>query len=182
MPSFPSLLIKRRALFGAVTLLCLLWHIFLPTLVNVGLVPRLYVMPTHCQPVELNTHHELGHHHMTMPDGHVMTMAVMPNDMSKMDMSVQAHASTVQAKVLQPFQTAHAHEVFILAAEIMKHCPLCSHGLEGAVLAPLFAFVLALLVCWFAVVRCLQHLWPKLRFISPPDFVHPLKQAPPVVA
>jgi hypothetical protein len=170
-------MLAYRSVFGAIMLCCLLWHLFLPTLVSLGVVPRLYVMPSHCQPVELS------HHNMHMSNGHMMNMADMPHDMAHMDMNSRSEQlSPVQEKHLQPFHAAHAHQVFTLAAEIMKHCPLCSHGLEGAVLAPLFAFVLALLVCWFAIVRCLRHIWPKLCFISLPDFFHPLKQAPPVVA
>jgi hypothetical protein len=47
--SFRQHLLKWRASLGAITLLCLLWHIFLPTMVHIGVVPALYAMPSHCQ-------------------------------------------------------------------------------------------------------------------------------------
>ena len=79
--SFRQHLLKWSASFGAITLLCLLWHIFLPTLVHTGVVPALYAMPTHCQVTNIqnslmlsephsNDHHDMHHQQHLQPTGH----------------------------------------------------------------------------------------------------------------
>lgn len=87
-----------------------------------------------------------------------------------------------KAEPIEPFQTPHAHAVFALAAAIMKHCPLCSSGLDGALLAPILAFILVLLACWFAVVRFLATIYRQAYIYFSPDFIQPLKHAPPLFA
>ncbi|MFW2125416.1 hypothetical protein ACG94O_21215, partial [Acinetobacter ursingii] len=67
--SFRQHLLKWRACLGAITLLCLLWHIFLPTMVHIGVVPALYAMPSHCQVTNIQNSlidsdsHSSHHHH-----------------------------------------------------------------------------------------------------------------------
>jgi hypothetical protein len=174
MPTLRQQLVKRRTLLGAVTLFCLLWHILLPTMVHVGLVPALFVMPTHCQPAMLAVnaqgsaapHAQHASHDHAAPDH-------SSHNHTAMQQSMAAPAETDR------FNTQHAHEVFALAAKIMKHCPLCSHGLEGGILAPILALVFILLACWFAVVRSLCHTWTITAYIPRFSFVLPLKHAPP---
>lgn len=197
MPTFRQQLVKRRTLLGAVTLFCLLWHILLPAMVHVGLVPALFVMPSHCQPTiqtgmlmankqDNAAAQSMSHDHamLTHMQHDVMSGSMPDHMMSHMD---HRHMSDHQ---LQPhmaapaetdrFHTPHAHEVFALAAKIMKHCPLCSHGLEGGILAPLIALVFVLLACWFAIVRCLCHTWTENKYVPRFSFVLPFKHGPPV--
>jgi hypothetical protein len=73
--SFRQHLLKWRASLGAITLLCLLWHIFLPTMVHTGVVPALYAMPTHCQVTEIKnasliTQTHSSHHQHSMHEMH----------------------------------------------------------------------------------------------------------------
>ncbi len=74
----------------------------------------------------------------------------------------------------------HAQAVFALASQIMKHCPLCSHGLDAAVIIPLLAFVLIFLLAWFSRVRCLCYTWTEDLHIPRIIYTLPLKQAPPL--
>jgi hypothetical protein len=176
LPSFRERLIKRRALLGVVTLLCLLWHILLPSMVNIGLIPTLYSMPTHCLPnvMPATIHHSNTSQHSAMQhDMHSMPM------MMAHDASANVHQVAHTANI-DKFHTAHAHAVFELAAKIMKHCPLCSHGLEGGLLAPFIILLVALILRWFAVVRSLCHTWVIARYIPLVDYILPFKQAPPL--
>ncbi|MFI8032887.1 hypothetical protein ACH8I4_03250 [Acinetobacter sp. ABJ_C3_5] len=162
--SFRQHLLKWRAYFGAVTLLCLLWHIFLPTMVHTGVVPALYAMPSHCQVTEIQnvslmsqTHS--GHHQRSMHDMH--------------------HGPQLQhAKHAQ--LSEYAQQVFALASQIMKHCPLCSHGLDAAAIVPLIAFIIIFLLAWFSRVRCLCHSWTEDLHITRIFYIFPIKQAPPL--
>lgn len=182
MPTLRQQLVKRRTLLGAVTLFCLLWHILLPTMVHVGLVPALFVMPIHCQPAMLavNAQGSAAPHAVhTQHASHDHAA----HDHSLHDQSSHNHAAMQQSMAAlaetDRFNTQHAHEVFALAAKIMKHCPLCSHGLEGGILAPILALVFILLACWFAVVRSLCHTWTITTYIPRFSFVLPPKHAPP---
>ena len=205
MPTFRQQLVKRRTLLGSVTLFCLLWHMLLPTMVHIGLVPALFVMPSHCQPDVLaevqqgstSTPASIqpmppGMHMMmdgAMPDhamGQMMGHAMSHHNSHSMSPAEHMHMSGAMphahgdAPETDRFHTQHAHEVFALAAKIMKHCPLCSHGLEGGILAPLIALVFVLLACWFAVVRCLCHTWTENKYFPRFSFILPFKHAPPV--
>ncbi|HCD61803.1 hypothetical protein [Acinetobacter nosocomialis] len=157
--SFRQHLLKWRTLLSAITLLCLLWHIFLPTLVQIGIVPELYTMPSHCQSVVLehSTHQQnfnMEQHHPS--HGH-------------------HHMESIQNK----FHTKHAQEVFALATQIMKHCPLCTHGLDAAILIPLIALIFVLILRWFNRVRCLCHKWTIQLELPLTFYILPIKHAPP---
>ncbi len=77
------------------------------------------------------------------------------------------------------FHTKHAQEVFALATQIMKHCPLCTHGLDAAILIPLIALIFVLILRWFSRVRCLCHTW-TIQLELPLTFsILPIKHAPP---
>lgn len=161
--SFRQHLLKWRASLGAVTLLCLLWHIFLPTMVHIGVVPALYAMPSHCQVTDIQNSlmasetHSIHHH----------TMHHMQHE-QHMQHAEHSHLSE------------HAQAVFALASQIMKHCPLCSHGLDAAVIIPLLAFVLIFLLAWFSRIRCLCYTWTEDLHIPRIFYTLPLKQAPPL--
>ena len=85
---------------------------------------------------------------------------------------------------LQP--TAHdqlsdyAKEVFALASQIMKHCPLCTHGLDAVAIIPLIAFILIFVLAWFSRVRCLCYTWSEDLHIPRIFYIFPIKQAPPL--
>lgn len=162
--SFRQHLLKWRASLGAVTLLCLLWHIFLPTMVHTGIVPALYAMPSHCQVTviqnaSLMTQTHAGHHSHAMHDMH---------HTQQLQSSNHAHLSD------------HAQQVFALASQIMKHCPLCTHGLDAAVLIPLIAFIFIFLLAWFGRVRSLCYTWTEDLHIPRIFYIFPTKQAPPL--
>lgn len=160
--SFRQHLLKWRTVLGAITLLCLLWHIFLPTMVHTGIMPALYAMPSHCQVTEIqNTMmltQEHTHHH------------------SMHKMSYQQHLQHAQHSQLSEY----AQEVFALASKIMKHCPLCTHGLDAAAIIPLIAFILIFLLAWFSRVRCLCYTWTEDLHIPRIFYILPIKQAPPL--
>ncbi|MHC3134580.1 hypothetical protein ACWPO0_01670 [Acinetobacter nosocomialis] len=157
--SFRQHLLKWRTLLSAITLLCLLWHIFLPTLVQIGIVPELYTMPSHCQPVVLE--HSAYQQNFNMEQHHLS--------------HVHHHMESIQNK----FHTKHAQEVFALATQIMKHCPLCTHGLDAAILIPLIALIFVLILRWFSRVRCLCHTWTIQLELPVTFYILPIKHAPP---
>lgn len=158
--SFRKHMLKWRASFGAITLLCLLWHIMLPTLVHTGIVPALYAMPTHCQVTEIqNTDSHSSHQHHMMPEMH--------------------HGQHLQHAEHDQLSD-HAKEVFALASQIMKHCPLCTYGFDAAVIVPLFAFILVFILAWFSRVRCLCAAWIENLYIPRVAYIFPIKQAPPL--
>lgn len=182
MPTFRQQPIKRRTLWGAVTLFCLLWHILLPTMVHVGLLPALFVMPAHCQPAGVSSGYSGAG-----PDN-IEGQPVMPDHSIANDLrphQIQLPASTTQGSIVtsasDAFHTQHAHEVFALATQIMKHCPLCSHGLDSGVLIPLIALFFILLAQWFAVIRSLGYQQLKRLFIPQISFALPFKHGPPVI-
>ncbi|MCY6411001.1 hypothetical protein QTA56_02475 [Acinetobacter sp. VNH17] len=161
--SFRQHLLKWRASLGAITLLCLLWHILLPTMVHTGVVPALYAMPSHCQVTEIQnslmgSESHSGHHQHTM------------NEMHQQHLHVAEH---------HPL-SKYAKEVFALASQIMKHCPLCTHGLDAAVIVPLIALVLLFVLGWFSRIRCLCHVWTEDLHIPRLFYIFPIKQAPPL--
>lgn len=162
--SFRQHLLRWRASLGAITLLCLLWHIFLPTMVHTGIVPALYAMPTHCQVAEIKnasliTQTHSSHHQNSMHEMH-------------------------HGQQLQPTQddqlSDYAKEVFALASQIMKHCPLCTHGLDAVAIIPLIAFILIFVLAWFSRVRCLCYTWSEDLHIPRIFYIFPIKQAPPL--
>ncbi|MDR2250004.1 hypothetical protein [Acinetobacter sp.] len=74
------------------------------------------------------------------------------------------------------FHTQHAQEVFALATQIMKHCPLCTHGLDTAIL---IALIFVLILRWYSRVRSLCHTW-TIQLEPPRTFyILPIKHAPP---
>ncbi|MGM1003364.1 hypothetical protein [Acinetobacter haemolyticus] len=166
--SFRQHLQKWRALIGAVTLLCLLWHILLPTMVHTGIVPALYAMPSHCQVTEIqkatllsaqvHSNHHSEHHHHTM-------------EQHKHHLEHAQHGSQL---------SEYAQQVYALASQIMKHCPLCTYGLDAAAIIPLLGLILIFLLAWFSRVRCLCHAWTKDLQIPRIFYIFPIKQAPPV--
>ena len=158
--SFRQHLLKWRASFGAITLLCLLWHIFLPTLVHTGVVPALYAMPTHCQVTNIqnslmlsephsNHHHDMHHQQHLQPTGHDQL-------------------------------SDYAKEVFALASQIMKHCPLCTYGVDAAAIVPFIAIIFVFLLAWFTRVRFLCYVWSEDLHIPRIFYLFPIKQAPPL--
>ena len=159
-PSFRQHLLKWRTLFGAVTLLCLLWHILLPTMVHTGIAPTLYAMPTHCQVTEIKNSMTMSHAHMSHHQ----------HDMH------QQHLQDSKTTQL----SAHELEVFALAAQIMKHCPLCSYGLDDAAIIPLLACIFIVLLAWFGRVRCLCASWKDELYLPRIFYILPIKQAPPL--
>lgn len=152
--------ITLRALFGAITLLCLLWHILLPTMVQVGIVPQLYTMPSHCQPVNIAAssvmmqHHIHEHHH--------------------------AHHDNLFAHTTEIELSTEAQQIYALAAEIMKHCPLCTHGLEGAVILPIILLISILLLFYFTKIRFIIQSGRIHRYLHPFHYILPVKHAPPI--
>lgn len=160
--SFRQHLLKWRACLGAITLLCLLWHIFLPTMVQTGVVPALYAMPSHCQVTEIQNASVMIHTH----SAHQHSMH-------------EIHHSPQLQHSKHPELSSYAQEVFALASQIMKHCPLCSHGLDAAILMPLIALIFTLLLAWFSRVRCLCYTWTEDLHIPRISYIFPIKQAPP---
>lgn len=163
--SFRQHLLQWRASLGAVAVLCLLWHIFLPTMVHTGVVPALYAMPSHCQVTEIQNTTLMAQTH----SGH------HPHSMSMHDTH---HGAQLHGKHAQ--LSEYAQQVFTLASQIMKHCPLCSHGLDAAALVPLIAFIIVFLLAWFSRVRCLCHAWTEDLHIARIFYIFPIKQAPPL--
>ncbi|MCH7313175.1 hypothetical protein [Acinetobacter sp. ANC 3882] len=159
--SFRQHLLKWRASLGAVTLLCLLWHIFLPTMVHTGVVPALYAMPSHCQVTE------------------IQNVSLMSQTHSSHHQHDMHHAQQLQSSKHTQL-SEYAHEVYALASQIMKHCPLCSHGLDAVAIVPLLAFVLIFLLAWFSRVRCLCYSWTEDLHIARIFYIFPTKQAPPL--
>lgn len=157
--SFRQHLLKWRTLLSAITLLCLLWHIFLPTLVQIGIVPELYTMPSHCQPVVLE--HSPYQQNFNIEQHH------------------SSHAHHHMESIQNKFHTQHAQEVFALATQIMKHCPLCTHGLDAAILIPLIALIFILILRWFSRVRSLCHTWTIQLELPRTFYILPIKHAPP---
>ena len=162
--TFRQHLHKRRTFIGMLTLLCLLWHMFLPTLVQTGIAPALYAIPSHCQPA--------ANMALTMQDEH------LHQTHAQMSLHPTAH---MQLDHQHEHDQLSLHElgVYALASEIMKHCPLCSHGLDAAAILPLLALILLLIVAWFAQVRCLCYRWAEQLQIPQLFYLFPLKQAPP---
>ena len=74
----------------------------------------------------------------------------------------------------------YAKEVFALASQIMKHCPLCTHGLDAVAIIPLIAFILIFVLAWFSRVRCLCYTWSEDLHIPRIFYIFPIKQAPPL--
>ncbi|SPL69977.1 hypothetical protein [Acinetobacter stercoris] len=156
---------KKRAFLGTITLLCLLWHIFLPSMVHIGIIPALYAMPSHCQVTEIQNamimsgeRHAHHHQHSIHETPH------------------QQHLQHTDQNHLSKY----AQEVFALASQIMKHCPLCSSGLDAAIIIPLIAFILVLVVAWFSRIRCLCYQWTEDLHIPRIFYILPIKQAPPL--
>ena len=161
--SFRQHLLKWRASLGAITLLCLLWHIFLPTMVHTGVVPALYAMPTHCQVTDIKNSLMLSESHSS--HHHAMH-----------EMHHQQHLQWTAHDQLSDY----AKEVFALASQIMKHCPLCTHGLDAVAIIPLIAFILIFVLAWFSRVRCLCYTWSEDLKIPRIFYIFPIKQAPPL--
>lgn len=185
MPPFRQQLIQQRTLWGAVTLCCLLWHILLPSMVHIGLVPALFVMPAHCQPAVVSSdytdadssvnkvtqrHAGLSHYSTKNTLKQVQVQIQMPAVLDQGSGVTSGHSI---------FHTQHAQEVFALAMQIMKHCPLCSHGLDSGVIIPLIALMFILLLQCFAVIRSLTDQWKKPVFIVQASFALPFKHGPP---
>lgn len=154
-------MLKWRTSLGMVTVLCLLWHILLPTMVHMGIVPALYAMPSHCQVTHLqkslngSTSHFSNHsslHH----ESHLHHQEQNPDQLSD-----------------------HAREVFVLAGKVMKHCPLCSYGMDAAAIVLFIAMILVIVLAWFTRIRCLCHGWTQTPFIPRIVYILPLKHAPP---
>ena len=181
MPTFRQQLVKRRTLLGAVTLLCLLWHILLPTLVHVGVVPALFAFPSHCQPAVFSNGY-FGIDANNAPEQSIVSDYSRTNGLMQHQMPMPASTQQfMTASANDTFHTQHAHEVFTLASKIMKHCPLCSHGLDSGILIPLIVLLVILLVRWFALVRSLCYTWTKRLYIPHISFALPFKHAPPSI-
>lgn len=190
-------LYAQRTIIGVVAALCLLLHVMLPTLVNLSLVPKLLYMPTHCpssavQNVSLHqqSFHQqpmhaakmrrddgmmMQHHHMHMQHGtHEMQSAKQARN--------PHHGHTLSSADVSSllFSASEVQQIVELAQQLMKHCPLCSHGLEGAVLAPmLLLLVLVLLRCFVPVLRT-QAAWFQRFYASQPHYSWPYKHGPPL--
>jgi len=177
-----------------VALFCLCWHLLLPLLINLGIAPVIYGLSEHCRPVlmttpEVNPSAQPKISDKRNADQPVAEMAM--NDMAGMDMShMDMHQMTMQSRVKPAAidemtqisaRKAHIHEVMTLAAKIMKHCPLCSHGLEGGLLAALVVLSLILLLLQLIEHPALLTLYraPTRRLL---DHLYPPAQAPPVLA
>lgn len=163
--SFRQHLLKWRACLGAITLLCLLWHIFLPTMVHIGVVPALYAMPSHCQVTNIqnsliDSDSHSSHHHHAMHD----------------KTQHEQHLQHQKHNLLSD----HAKEVFALASKIMKHCPLCTYGVDAAAIVPFIAIIFVFLLAWFTRVRCLCYAWTENLHIPRIYYIFPIKQAPPL--
>ncbi|MCH7335011.1 hypothetical protein [Acinetobacter sp. NIPH 2699] len=164
-PSFRQHMHKWRTLFGAIALLCLLWHILLPTMVHTGIVPALYAMPSHCQVTEIQkatllstqAHNSSHHQHIMQQHNHHLDHTQHGSQLSE-----------------------YAQQVYALASQIMKHCPLCTYGLDAAAIVPLIAFIFVFLLAWFSRVRCLCHAWTEDLHIARLFYILPIKQAPPL--
>lgn len=74
----------------------------------------------------------------------------------------------------------HAKEVFALASKIMKHCPLCTYGVDAAAIVPFIAIIFVFLLAWFTRVRCLCYAWTENLHIPRIYYIFPIKQAPPL--
>jgi len=93
-------------------------------MVHTGVVPALYAMPTHCQVTEIKNSLMLSESHSS--HHHAMH-----------EMHHGQHSQPTQHDQLSDY----AKEVFALASQIMKHCPLCTHGLDAVAIIPLIAFM-----------------------------------------
>lgn len=188
MPPFRQQLIQQRTLWGAVTLFCLLWHILLPSIVHIGLVPALFVMPSHCQPAVVSSEYTNAGSQYTGADNGVKGITQRhsglsdystKNALKQMQMSAALDQGSGVTSGNAIFHTQHAQEVFALAMQIMKHCPLCSHGLDSGVIIPLIALMFVLLLQCFAVIRSLADQWIKPVSLTQISFALPFKHGPP---
>ncbi|MEY2863760.1 MAG: hypothetical protein RLY58_1467 [Pseudomonadota bacterium] len=179
MPSIPQPLSTPRAKLGLVTLICLLWHILLPTLVNVGVMPALYALPSHCQPVvqtllKLSPATAMTPESPIMADMHDMQSPhLMPTDATATATAQADHQAMIDQQV-----NAKTQAMWQLAAKIMASCPLCSHGLEGAVL-PVLAFVLAVLVLLLSPRQQVIFTVWRATFFSACPYLRPHSHGPP---
>jgi|GEM_PF-3435493 len=174
-----------KALVAWVALICLCWHLLLPLFINLGIAPVIYGLSEHCRTL-LTTSDPVAS--TAKPAVPAMDMAMPGMDMSHMDMSTMpmdmTHASSaapLSTNAESLAREAHIHDVMTLAAKIMKHCPLCSHGLEGGLLPTLVILSLVLLLLRLVELPVLLTLY-RTAILPVVAHIRPQAQAPPVFA
>lgn len=210
-------LYNRRTIIGVVASLCLLFHVLLPSLVNLALVPRLLYMPTHCP--SSATQNAAVHaankqfplsasHAATHTASHFVTHANitgMHHGVAKQQSHFQQHLHQQKTKHSQQhyaihhsnnhhqhhtrssadvvsllFSSVEVKQIIDQAQQLMKHCPLCSHGLEGAVLVPLLVLLLLVILRLFAPVQRVFAGWSRQQHIQRIRYSWPYKHGPPL--
>lgn len=211
-------LYNRRAMIGVVASLCLLFHVLLPSLVNLALVPRLLYMPTHCpssatqnpavhaanKQFPLSASHAATHT-ATHTDSHSVThsnITGMHHGVAKQqnhqqrhfqqhlgqqhyaihhsNNNHQNHTRSSADVVSLLFSSVEVKQIIDQAQQLMKHCPLCSHGLEGAVLVPLLVLLLLVILRLFAPVQRVFAGWSRQQHIQRIRYSWPYKHGPPL--
>ncbi len=162
MATLRQQLLIQRTHIGVLATLCLLFHLLLPSIVNLGLMPKLLYMPTHC-PSSVEQQQQATN---MMSMHHIHHMHHHPVHHTQQITSLLFSGSEVQHIIDQ-------------AQQLMKHCPLCSHGLEGAVLTPLLVCLLLLILRWFVPIWRSFCGYDEPLYLLRVDYTWPYKQGPP---